>query len=196
MNPPQHAAVFCFDEKTAIQALDRMDPVLPLSPGRAEKHGFEYFRHGTLSLYAALDVKTGKVHGKAAHRHTSADFIGFLADIVERNPPGKELHIVLDNLSAHKTHAVREFFERNPQGHPEEESAQERTERCPGRAARPPRSWTCSSGREEPPPRNCSKPPAGSRISLRGFISGTLSKEMSLTVTSSEDGERTYSIKA
>jgi len=114
LNPPQHAAVFCVDEKTAIQALDRMDPVLPLSPGRAEKHGFEYFRHGTLSLYAALDVKTGEVHGKTAHRHTSADFIGFLADIVERNPPGKELHIVLDNLSAHKTHAVREFLDRNP----------------------------------------------------------------------------------
>jgi hypothetical protein len=57
---PQHAAVFCVDEKTAIQALDRLHPVLPLSPGRAEKHGFEYYRHGTLSLYAALDVKTGK----------------------------------------------------------------------------------------------------------------------------------------
>src|ERR1700684_3695910 len=64
LNPPQHAAVFCLDEKTAIQALDRLDPVLPLSPGRAERHGFEYFRHGTLSLYAALDVKTGKVEGK------------------------------------------------------------------------------------------------------------------------------------
>jgi len=63
MNPPQHAAVFCVDEKTAIQALDRLDPLLPLSPGRAERHGFEYYRHGTLSLYAALDVKTGKVHG-------------------------------------------------------------------------------------------------------------------------------------
>jgi transposase len=68
MDPPQHAAVFCVDEKTAIQALDRLDPVLPLSPGRAEKHGFEYYRHGTLSLYAALDVKTGKVHGKTARR--------------------------------------------------------------------------------------------------------------------------------
>ena len=64
MKPPQHAAVFCVDEKTAIQALDRLDPVLPLSPGRAERHGFEYYRHGTLSLYAALDIKTGKVEGK------------------------------------------------------------------------------------------------------------------------------------
>src|ERR1700675_1830590 len=64
VNPPQHAAVFCVDEKTAIQALDRLDPVLPLSPGRLERHGFEYRHNGTLSLYATLDVKTGKVTGK------------------------------------------------------------------------------------------------------------------------------------
>jgi transposase len=114
MEPPQHAAVFCVDEKTAIQALDRLDPVLPLSPGRAEKHGFEYYRHGTLSLYAALDVKTGQVHGKTASRHTSAEFIGFLTEIVQRNPEPKEIHIVLDNLSAHKTQAVREFLDQNP----------------------------------------------------------------------------------
>src|SRR5258708_6897840 len=70
VNPPQHAAVFCVDEKTAIQALDRLDPVLPLSPGRAERHGFEYYRHGTLSLYAALNTKSGKVLGQTATRHT------------------------------------------------------------------------------------------------------------------------------
>jgi hypothetical protein len=70
LNPPQRAAVFSVDEKSAIQALDRLDPVLPKSPGRAERHGFEYYRHGTLSLYAALDVKTGKVQGKTAARHT------------------------------------------------------------------------------------------------------------------------------
>jgi transposase len=64
VNPPAHAAVFCVDEKTAIQALDRKDPVLPLSPGRAERHGFEYYRHGTLSLYAAFNTKTGEVLGK------------------------------------------------------------------------------------------------------------------------------------
>ena len=115
MDPPQHAAVFCVDEKTAIQALDRLDPVLPLSPGRAETLGFEYYRHGTLSLYAALDGKTGRVHGKTARRHTSADFIGFLTDIVDRNTAGKEIHIVLDNLSAHKTQAVQEFLDQNPQ---------------------------------------------------------------------------------
>src|SRR3982751_5425381 len=106
LQPPQHAAVFCVDEKTAIQALDRLDPVLPLSPGRAERHGFEYYRHGTLSLYAALDVKTGKVEGKTTRRHTSADFIQFVTSIVGKAKWAKEIHIVLDNLSAHKTPAV------------------------------------------------------------------------------------------
>jgi len=114
LNPPQHAAVFCIDEKTAIQALDRLDPVLPLSPGRAERHGFEYYRHGTLSLYAALDVKTGRIEGKTTRRHTSADFIEFLAGIVDKTRWAKEIHIVLDNLSAHKTQDVRQFLEQNP----------------------------------------------------------------------------------
>jgi transposase len=114
MNPPQHAAVFCVDEKSAIQALDRLDPVLPLSPGRAERHGFEYYRHGTLSLYAALDVKTGKVEGKTARRHTSAEFVEFLTVLVNKAQWAKEIHIVLDNLSAHKTQVVRDFLEANP----------------------------------------------------------------------------------
>src|ERR1700691_4728723 len=114
VNPPQHAAVFCVDEKTAIQALDRLDPVLPLSPGRAERHGFEYHRHGTLSLYAALDTATGRVHGKTAARHTSRDFVGFLKEVVALCSPDRQIHIILDNLSAHKTALVREFLEQNP----------------------------------------------------------------------------------
>jgi hypothetical protein len=72
------------DEKSAIQVLDRLDPLLPLSPGRAERHGFEYYRHGTLSLYAALDVKTGKVDGKTAPRHTSAEFVDLLTRLVNK----------------------------------------------------------------------------------------------------------------
>src|SRR5580692_3214074 len=92
LNPPAHAAVFCVDEKTAIQALDRKDPVLPLSPGRAERHGFEYFRHGTLSLYAAFDTKTGEALGK-------------------------EIHVIADNLSAHKTGQVDDFLDRHPKVH-------------------------------------------------------------------------------
>jgi len=114
LRPPQHAAVFCIDEKTAIQALDRLDPGLPLSPGRAERHGFEYYRHGTLSLYAALDTKTGRVHGKTSTRHTSRDFVAFLEEVVSLCPRRQEIHIILDNLAAHKTQLVREFLARHP----------------------------------------------------------------------------------
>jgi len=117
LNPPAHAAVFCVDEKTAIQALDRKDPVLPLSPGRAERHGFEYFRHGTLSLYAAFDTKTGEVLGKTAVRHTSAEFVAFLADIVVNQPRGQEIHVIADNLSTHKTGQVDDFLARHPKVH-------------------------------------------------------------------------------
>jgi transposase len=110
LNPPAHAAVFCVDEKTAIQALDRLDPVLPLSPGRIERHGFEYYRHGTLSLYAAFNTRTGEVLGKTAARHTSAEFVAFLGDIVAHQPRRKEIHVICDNLSAHKTQGVDDFL--------------------------------------------------------------------------------------
>ena len=106
LNPPQHAAVFCVDEKSANQALDRLDPVLPLSPGRIERHGFEYYRHGTLSLYAALDGKSGKVHGKTAARHTSEEFVDFLGQVVGLCRANQQIHIIVDNLSAHKTSKV------------------------------------------------------------------------------------------
>src|ERR1700740_1012745 len=114
LKPPLNASVCCVDEKRAIRALDRLDPVLPLSPGRAERHGFEYYRHGTLSLYAALETATGRVHGKTAARHTSQDFITFLNEVVALCPPRQKIHIILDNLSAHKTKLVRQFLEQNP----------------------------------------------------------------------------------
>ncbi len=114
LNPPQHAAVFCVDEKTAIQALDRLDPVLPLSPGRAERHGFEYFRHGTLSLYAAFNTRTGEVLGRTAERHTSAEFVAFLTDIVAHQRRHIAIHVILDNLSAHKTKHVDAFLQAHP----------------------------------------------------------------------------------
>ena len=114
LHPPQRAAVFCVDEKSAIQALDRLDPVLPMSPGRAERHGFEYYRHGTLSLYAALDVKTGKVHGKTAARHTSDEFVAFLQQVISQCKRNQEIHIILDNLSAHKTAKVEAFLQQHP----------------------------------------------------------------------------------
>lgn len=110
LNPPQHAAVFCIDEKSAIQALDRLDRRLPLSPGRAERHGFEYFRHGTLSLFAALNPKTGEVLGQTAPRHTSAEFVMFLGEVVATCADNQPIHIILDNLSVHKAPAVREFL--------------------------------------------------------------------------------------
>ena len=117
LHPPQHAAVFCVDEKTAIQALDRKGPVLPLSPGRAERHGFEYYRHGTLSLYAAFNTKTGDVLGKTAARHTSAELVAFLTDIVANQPRGKEIHVIADNLSAHKSQPVKDFLETHTKVH-------------------------------------------------------------------------------
>jgi len=114
LHPPAHAAVFCVDEKTAIQALDRRDPVLPMSPGRAERHGFEYVRHGTLSLYAALETQTGAVLGKTAVRHTSHEFVAFLADLVAAQPTRRTIHVIADNLSAHKTPKVQAFLTAHP----------------------------------------------------------------------------------
>lgn len=114
LDPPQHAAIFCVDEKTAIQALDRRDPILPLSPGRAERHGFEYVRHGTLSLYAALETQSGLVLGKTAERHTSDEFVAFLEQIVNSQPATSEIHIIADNLSAHKTTKVTDFLGAHP----------------------------------------------------------------------------------
>ena len=117
LTPPANAVVFSVDEKTAIQALDRLDPVLPLSPGRAERHGFEYTRNGTLSLYAALEVGTGHVEGMTASRHTSAEFVRFLDRLVATQPARREIHIIADNLSAHKTKAVAAWLAAHPRAH-------------------------------------------------------------------------------
>jgi transposase len=110
LNPPAHAAVFCVDEKTAIQALDRKDRMLPLSPGRAESHGFEYKRNGTLSLFAALNTATGEVLGKTAARHTSEQFVAFLEEVVASQPKQREIHVICDNVSSHKTALVDGFL--------------------------------------------------------------------------------------
>jgi transposase len=109
--------VFAVDEKRAIQALDRLQPVLPLSHGRAERHGFEYYRHGTLSLLAALNTQSGTVLGQAVPRHTSAVFVDFLAEVVASQPRGKEIHLILDNLSTHKTKQVAGFLAAHPNVH-------------------------------------------------------------------------------
>ena len=117
LHPPQHAVVFAADEKTAIQALDRLDPVLPLSPGRAERHGFEYSRHGTLSLYAALNTRTGEIIGQTVPRHTSAAFVDFLQDVLATQSRRREIHVIVENLSAHKTKKVEAFLAVHPRVH-------------------------------------------------------------------------------
>jgi transposase len=94
----------------------RLDPVLPLSPGRIERHGFEYFRHGTLSLYAALNTKTREIIGQTVPRHTSAAFVEFLGDIITAHPR-REIHVIVDNLSAHKNKGVQTFLEAHPRVH-------------------------------------------------------------------------------
>lgn len=110
LSPPAHAAVFCVDEKTAIQALDRKDRMLPLAPGRAQSHGFDYKRNGTLSLFAALNTATGEVLGMTAARHTSEQFVRFLGDVIASQPQGREIHVICDNVSSHKTALVQEFL--------------------------------------------------------------------------------------
>lgn len=114
LSPPRNAVVFSVDEKSHIQALDRLDPVLPLSPGRAERHGFEYKRNGTLSLFAALNVGTGRVNGMTATRHTSVEFVRFLDSLVATQPKRKEIHIIADNLSTHKTKHVAAWLAEHP----------------------------------------------------------------------------------
>jgi hypothetical protein len=99
VKPPQHAAVLCVDGKTAIQALDRLDPVLPLSPGRLERHGFEYYRHGTPFAVRRTQHSQRRGGGKTAARHTSQEFVAFLADLVANQPRGQEIHLIADNLS-------------------------------------------------------------------------------------------------
>jgi len=108
---------FAWMKRPPSKPLDRLDPVLPLSPGRLERHGFEYYRHGTLSLYAALNTLSGEVLGKTATRHTSQEFVAFLADLVANQPRGKEIHIIADNLSAHKNHRVEQFLAAHPRLH-------------------------------------------------------------------------------
>src|SRR5881628_546662 len=111
---PPPAPVFCVAEKTAIQALDRRDPVLPLSPGRAERHGFEYVRHGALSLYAALEVGTGHVEGRTVARHSSVEFLAFLDQLVAAHPRRRAIHLIADNFAAHKTKAVAAWLAAHP----------------------------------------------------------------------------------
>jgi len=114
MNRPDNALVLSVDEKTQIQALDRTQPMLPLRPGQVERRTHDYKRHGTLSLYAALDIETGKVIGKTTKRHRSAEFLQFLDLIDKATRTAPAVHVILDNSSTHKTKAVEDWLDAHP----------------------------------------------------------------------------------
>jgi transposase len=117
MSPPDKAVVFSFDEKSQIQALERAQPVLPMDLGQPERHTHNYVRHGTLDLFAALNVATGEVIARCKRQHRSSDFVAFLREIDERVEPELAVHVVLDNLSAHKSPTVQRWLLRHPRFH-------------------------------------------------------------------------------
>lgn len=117
MAPPEHAIVLCVDEKSQVQALDRTQPLLPMRPGQAERGTHDYVRHGTTSLFAALNTATGAVIGKCLRRHRHQEFLQFLRhlDATVARPEGTTIHLVLDNYGTHKTPAVQRWFARHPE---------------------------------------------------------------------------------
>lgn len=114
MSPPDNAVVFSFDEKSQIQALERAQPILPMDLGQPERRTHNYMRHGTLDLFAALNVANGNVIARCKQRHRSHDFVAFLRDIDASVEAGLDVHVVLDNLSAHKSPVVKRWLLRNP----------------------------------------------------------------------------------
>jgi transposase len=117
MNPPDKALVFCVDEKSQIQALDRTQPMLPMRPGQVERRTHDYKRNGTTSLFAALELKTNRVIGQLHRRHRSQEFRKFL-DTIEANVPADvDIHIVMDNYGTHKTAMIRSWFAKRPRFH-------------------------------------------------------------------------------
>ena len=117
LNPPERAVVLCVDEKSQVQALDRSQPLLPLRPGQAERRTHDYVRHGTTSLFAALNAATGDVIGKCYKRHRSVEFRKFLDEIEANVPADMDIHLVMDNYATHKTAAIRSWFAKRPRWH-------------------------------------------------------------------------------
>ena len=117
LNPPEHAVVFSFDEKPQIQALERAQPVLPMDLGMPERQTHNYIRRGTLDLFAALNVATGEVIAKTTCQHRATDFVAFLREIDRQVSPELSVHVILDNLSAHKAPVVRRWNARHPRFH-------------------------------------------------------------------------------
>ncbi len=116
LDPPERAIVLSVDEKSQVQALDRTQPLLPLSPGQAERHTHDYVRNGTTSLFAALNVATGEVLGNCYRKHRQQEFVQFLNRIDEAYPEkdGVEIHLILDNYGTHKTPRVKRWLQRHP----------------------------------------------------------------------------------
>lgn len=114
LDPPDQALVLCVDEKSQIQALDRTQPLLPMNFGVPEMHTHDYKRHGTTTLFAALNVATGEVIGKIKRRHRSEEFIRFLRDIDKAVPPELDVHLIVDNYGTHKTQRVKNWLLRHP----------------------------------------------------------------------------------
>jgi transposase len=119
LNPPAQtrAVVLCVDEKSQGQALDRSQPILPMRPGQAERRTHDYYRHGTTSLFAALDIATGKIIGRCQQRHRHQEFLRFLDQIERTVPTELEVHLVLDNYATHKTPKVARWFKKHPRYH-------------------------------------------------------------------------------
>lgn len=117
LNPPDKALVLCVDEKSQIQALDRSQPVLPMRPGQAERRSHDYIRHGTTSLFAALDVATGQVVGRIHRRHRAIEFKKFLNTIEAAVPPNLDVHLILDNYQTHKTPTIHRWLAQRPRFH-------------------------------------------------------------------------------
>ena len=117
LSPPDRALVLCVDEKSQVQALDRTQPLLPMRPGQAERRTHDYKRHGTTSLFAALDVKTGTIVGKCMPRHRSLEFRKFLDEVARNVPADLDVHIVMDNYGTHKTKLIRDWFAKRPRWH-------------------------------------------------------------------------------
>ena len=117
MNPPHNAVVFSVDEKSQIQALERAQPILPMDIGQPERRTHNYIRNGTLDLFAALNVATGEVLARCKQRHRAQDFVAFLNEIEASVEPALEIHVVLDNLSAHRAPAVHRWLLRHPRVH-------------------------------------------------------------------------------
>jgi transposase len=117
LDPPERAVVLCVDEKSQIQALNRAQPILPLLPGTPERRSHDYLRHGTTSLFAALDMATGRVIGSLHRRHRAAEFKRFLGRLDDEVPEGLDVHLILDNYSTHKTPAIKNWLLRHPRFH-------------------------------------------------------------------------------